>query len=71
MSETAQRSIVLNGEPIETRASTLAELIIEAGFGEARVATALNGTFVAAGLRGTTQIGAGDRVEVLSARQGG
>lgn len=71
MNTATRCSIVLNGEPIETGARTLEDVVVEAGFGEARVATAVNGTFVAAGQRAGVMITAGDKVEVVSARQGG
>lgn len=62
--------ITLNGEARRTSAATLADLLIEQGL-TAKVATAVNGTFVPASLRATTEIGQGDRVEALSAMQGG
>lgn len=71
MDEAAVRKITLNGEPVETTAKTLEELVVKSGFGDARVATALNGAFVAAGQRRQAVINAGDKIEVLSARQGG
>jgi sulfur carrier protein len=64
-------AIVVNGAPVETKAASLAELLAELGLGEARVATARNGEFVAAAARAGTAIVAGDRIEVVSARQGG
>lgn len=63
-------TITLNGAPLETGAATLADLLIEQGFGH-RVATARNGDFVPAGLRGATSIAEGDRIEVLAPMQGG
>ena len=63
--------IYVNGEAQETEASTLAELCTALGYGEARVATALNGDFVPAALRGGTALGSGDHVEIVSPRQGG
>ncbi len=62
--------ITLNGEARQTAATTLADLLTEQGF-TARVATARNGDFVPAGLRAATPINRGDRIEVLSAMQGG
>lgn len=63
--------VVVNGAAVATRCTTLAELVIEQGFGEARVATALNGSFVPARERAATRLETGDRVEILAARQGG
>ena len=63
--------INVNGEPRATRATTLAALIEEGGYGDARIATALNGAFVPARLRAQTALAAGDRVEIVAPRQGG
>jgi sulfur carrier protein len=71
MNGTETLDITLNGEPFATRATTLADLVVEAGFGDAKVATAVNGSFVSTGERQRTTINKGDKVEVLSARQGG
>ncbi len=70
--EPAQRSVIwLNGERVETEAKTLAQLIALAGYGDARIATAMNGVFVAARARADTVIDDGDRVEIVAPRQGG
>lgn len=63
--------IVLNGEPRELGAARLDEALVELGYGEAAIATAVNGAFVPAGQRATTELEAGDRLEVVSPRQGG
>ncbi len=63
--------VVLNGEAVETDAATLEALLEARGFGGKTVATAVNGDFVPAGLRGATQVQDGDRVEVLAPMQGG
>lgn len=65
------REITVNGRAARTGADTLAGLIAEQGFGEARVATAVNGDFVAERARATTELRDGDSVEILSVRQGG
>lgn len=64
-------AIHVNGEPRQTEAETLAALIEEAGYGQARVATALNGDFVSARARAATPLKAGDHVEIVAPRQGG
>jgi sulfur carrier protein len=64
-------SLIINGIPRDTRAETLAELIAGEDFGETRVATAVNGAFVPARARAEQRLEAGDRIEILSARQGG
>lgn len=67
----ARLNLVVNGEPTSTSAHTLAELVMEAGFGEARVATAVNGDFVPERARAARQLAEGDRIEIVSPRQGG
>jgi sulfur carrier protein len=66
-----QRSVVVNGEPRRTDASTLADLIAGLGYGDAKVATAVNGDFVPARARAGTRLSEGDRVEIVAPRQGG
>ena len=63
--------IMINGEAKEVVGETLAEVLIEVGFGEAKVATAVNEVFVAAGARAVHNLEAGDRVEIVAPRQGG
>lgn len=63
--------VVVNGEPCRTRALTLADLVVEQGFDARKIATAVNGGFVPARSRGACQLSADDRIEILSARQGG
>lgn len=63
--------IVLNGEPREVTTAALADALVELGFVEATVATAVNGSFVPAAARAAHALAEGDRVEVLAPRQGG
>lgn len=63
--------LVVNGEPRDVRAATLAEALQSLDYGEARVATALNGEFVPARARAGTQLKTGDRIEIVAPRQGG
>jgi len=63
--------IVVNGEPADIRAATLASLLDELGYGDAVVATALNGAVVRKARRDATPIADGDRVEILAPMQGG
>ena len=63
--------VVLNGSDLETTAATLGEFCVEAGYGEMRVACALNGEFVPASARAKTPIKAGDEIELVTPRQGG
>jgi sulfur carrier protein len=64
-------SLHVNGEPRQTHSRTLYELIEEAGYGAARVATAINGDFVPARTRSATELKSGDRIEIVAPRQGG
>jgi sulfur carrier protein len=63
--------IEVNGEARELAATTLAQALIDLGWGEAKVATALNGEFVPAAARATQTLRDGDRIEVLAPMQGG
>lgn len=63
--------VVVNGELQEVRAATLAEVVQSLDFGEAKVATALNGEFVPVRSRETTPLRDGDRIEIVAPRQGG
>jgi sulfur carrier protein len=63
--------ILLNGEPIATDAKNLDELCARLGFAEAKIATALNGSFVAAAERGATPLAEADAIEIVAPRQGG
>jgi sulfur carrier protein len=63
--------ILLNGEPVATDARDLQELCAKLGFADAKIATAVNGSFVAAGRRGLTPLSPKDEVEIVAPRQGG
>ncbi|MCJ7597988.1 MAG: sulfur carrier protein ThiS [Methyloceanibacter sp.] len=63
--------ILINGEPVATKARNLDELCGELGFAGARFATAVNGSFVAAGRRTSTELSPEDEIEIVSPRQGG
>jgi sulfur carrier protein len=63
--------IVLNGESFATDAKTLDELCARLGFAEAKIATALNGNFVAATSRNATPLTDADEIEIVAPRQGG
>ncbi len=69
---TSERThILVNGEPTATRAASLAELLVELGYAEGEVATALNGAFVPRAARGRTPLTGEDAVEIVTPRQGG
>lgn len=63
--------ILLNGELHATDAKTLSELCAALGFTEARIATAVNGSFVAASSRDATKLADSDEIEIVAPRQGG
>ena len=63
--------LVVNGVEQEVVADTLAAALLRLDYGEAKVATALNGEFVPARKRGDTALREGDRVEIVAPRQGG
>ena len=63
--------IMVNGEPREIAATTLDAALAELGYGDARVATAVNESFVPVVARTGRPLADGDRLEVLAPRQGG
>ena len=64
--------IIVNGAAREVSAQVdVAAALLELGFGDAVVATALNGEFLAMGMRGATRLSPGDQLEVLAPMQGG
>jgi sulfur carrier protein len=63
--------IMVNGVWQETQASDLAEVLLQLGYGDSVVATALNGEFVPVGSRSVTRLTNGDQLEVLAPMQGG
>jgi sulfur carrier protein len=63
--------ILVNGNWRDTGAVDLAGALIELGYAEAVVATAVNGEFVPAASRPEARLSEGDHVEVLAPMQGG
>lgn len=63
--------IVLNGKAREVGQARLDALLEELGYRGAKVATAVNGDFVARNARGRLVLKDGDRVEVIAPMQGG
>jgi sulfur carrier protein len=63
--------IEVNGKRREVAAQTLAALLRELEYDDRHVATALNQTFVRKGDRGEARLKEGDRIEIVSPRQGG
>lgn len=67
----ATLEVIVNGERAHTRSATLAELLVELGYGDAKVATARNGDFVPQRKRETEKLSGGDNIEIVAPRQGG
>jgi sulfur carrier protein len=63
--------LIVNGQPLEAEADTLATLVSELGYEGNWYATALNSEFVPRARRADARLGDGDRVEILSPMQGG
>ncbi len=63
--------ILVNGAWRDTAATDVATALYELGYGDAVVATALNGQFVPTGSRTDARLAEGDRLEVLAPMQGG
>ena len=63
--------IIVNADPRDIRANTLAAALEELGFTSPAIATALNGQFISRAKRDDTWLTAGDRLEVLAPMQGG
>ncbi len=63
--------IFLNDNMHDVDAATLAAVLDSLGFGGRKIATAVNGRFVAAVARPATRLADGDRIEVVAPMQGG
>lgn len=67
----ASKALVINGERREIDAATLAQVLGALDYGDAKLATALNGEFIPARARAATLVKEGDRIEILAPKQGG
>ncbi|MGO4449347.1 sulfur carrier protein ThiS [Phyllobacterium sp. TAF24] len=63
--------LIINGEPLEVTSRTLGDLLGELDYEGEWLATALNGELVRAAARSTFTLNEGDKVEILTPRQGG
>ncbi len=63
--------ITLNGEVRDLAGPTVQDALQQIGLGAAKVATAMNGDFLPAGMRMTTTLKDGDALEVVAPMQGG
>ncbi|WP_162654273.1 sulfur carrier protein ThiS [Lentilitoribacter sp. Alg239-R112] len=64
-------NILLNGEKKIVSSPNLTEALHELGYGDAKIATALNEEFIPENKRRDIVLDAGDRLEVLAPMQGG
>ena len=63
--------IFVNGDQHDLEPRTLALALEQLGYGGKKIATAVNGRFVAAAARPATDLAEGDRIEVVAPMQGG
>ena len=63
--------ITVNGDSHDVSSKTLDAVLIELGYRDAKVATAVNEVFVPAPSRAGTTLQDGDRLEIVAPRQGG
>ncbi|TLU72571.1 sulfur carrier protein ThiS [Lichenicoccus roseus] len=63
--------ILVNGAPHEVASSTLDTVLVELGYTQPRLATALDGQFVPATRRPAQALRDGMRLEIVSPMQGG
>ena len=63
--------LIVNGSALEVEAETLERALDALDYGDAKVATAVNGAFVPAAARGAKRLEDGDRIEIVAPRQGG
>ncbi|PZQ16873.1 MAG: thiamine biosynthesis protein ThiS [Ancylobacter novellus] len=63
--------LIVNGSTLEVEAETLASALVALDYGDATVATAVNGAFVPKGARADRTLNDGDRIEIVAPRQGG
>ena len=64
-------NILVNGKAREVQSPVLHEALLELGYGNATIATAVNGEFIAIKAREQTRLQANDRLEVVAPMQGG
>ena len=63
--------IFVNGDQHDVEPRTLALALEELGYRGKKIATAVNGRFVAAALRPDMPLAEGDKIEVVAPMQGG
>ena len=65
------KAVEVNGQPMRVVSHTLSDLVVELGYEDRPVATALNQSFIRKADRADTPINDADRVEILVPMQGG
>jgi sulfur carrier protein len=63
--------IFVNGDQHELEPESLAQALATLGYGGRKIATAVNGHFVAAAVRPSVKLAEGDKVEIVAPLQGG
>lgn len=63
--------IMVNDERTRIQSDVLSEALVELGYGEAKVATAIDGVFVPRSARSTRMLLEGEKLEILAPMQGG
>lgn len=63
--------LIVNGSPLEVEAEDLTGALAALDYGDAIVATAVNGVFVPRGAREGRRLEDGDKLEIVAPRQGG
>ncbi|GAB6854259.1 sulfur carrier protein ThiS [Asaia astilbis] len=63
--------IMVNDERTRIQSGVLSEALVELGYGEAKVATAIDGVFVPRSARSTRILREGEKLEILAPMQGG
>lgn len=63
--------IYVNGDRHDVEPGSLAGALDTLGYGSRKIATAVNGRFVAAPQRAKTELNDGDKIEVVAPMQGG
>ncbi len=64
-------TIVCNGRKHEVHNLALSQILVELGYGQLTIATAVNGRFVPVRKRASVLLKEGDLLEVVAPRQGG
>jgi len=64
-------NIIVNGQNQNISKINLSMVLVELGYKQMKLATALNGDFISVEQRDNTELKDGDKLEILSPQQGG